>query len=392
MRLPEVAASLRSSFNAENIIVRPRSVHGFERLCWATTNTVPFRVTRLSCASLVFSRRVCCLGRSVLVRRGQRHDIRKTLRDGLCIETKMQGRSPSSGFYRALTCGAALLLCAASAQAEGTPIPHGTLELIARNQWIAAGQTLDLGLRFQLEKGWHIYWVNPGDSGEPPHVEWQLPAGLTAGAMEWPTPRRLETASIVDYGYEDTVLLIVPLHAAASLAAQQPARLGAEVKLLVCSHEMCIPGKAELSLTLPVKTQPAAPDAGTVDLFTAARKAMPRPAPGNWRFRLADANDSFVLSVNLGHQITGHRVTQAIFFPLAESQIENAAPQELLPVATGFRLTLRKSDRLLKPIERLKGLLVLSADRSYWIDVPLGKPGAARSKAATVLESTQYNP
>jgi len=43
MRLPEVAASLRSSFNAENIIVRPRSVHGFERLCWATTNTVPFR-------------------------------------------------------------------------------------------------------------------------------------------------------------------------------------------------------------------------------------------------------------------------------------------------------------------------------------------------------------
>ena len=377
-------------------------MHGFERLCWATTNTVPFRVTRLSCASLVFSRRVCCLGRSVLVRRGQRHDIRKTLLVGLCIETKMQGRNPSSGFYRALTCGAALLLCAASAQAEGTPIPHGTLELIARNQWIAAGQTLDLGLRFQLEKGWHIYWVNPGDSGEPPRVEWQLPAGLTAGAMEWPTPRRLETASIVDYGYEDRVLLIVPLHAAASLAAQQPVRLGAEVKLLVCSHEMCIPGKAELSLTLPIKSQPPATDARNHDardhdvrnddLFTAARRSLPRPAPGNWRFSLADANDSFVLSANLGHQITGHRITQAIFFPLAESQIENAAPQKLLPVATGFRLTLRKSDRLLQPIERLKGVLVLSADGSYWIDVPLSKPGAARSKAATVLESTQYNP
>jgi len=289
-----------------------------------------------------------------------------------------------------------LLLCAASAQAEGTPIPHGTLELIARNQWIAAGQSLDLGLHFQLEKGWHIYWVNPGDSGEPPRVEWQLPVGLTAGSMEWPTPRRLETSSIVDYGYEDAVLLIVPLHAEASLA-QQPARLGAGVRLLVCSHEMCIPGKAQLSLTLPVKPQPPAPnartidartrDARTVDLFTATRKSLPRPAPGNWRFRVADANDSFVLSANLGH-----RITQAIFFPLAESQIENAAPQKLLPVAAGFRLTLRKSDQLLKPIERLKGVLVLSADRSYLIDVPLGKPGAARSKAATVLESNRCNP
>jgi thiol:disulfide interchange protein DsbD len=292
----------------------------------------------------------------------------------------------------------------ASAHAEGTPIPHGTLELIARNQWIAAGHTLDLGLRFQLEKGWHIYWINPGDSGGPPRVEWQLPAGLAAGSIEWPAPRRLETGSIVDYGYEDRVLLIVPLHAAASLAAQQPVRLGAEVKLLVCSREMCIPGKAELSLTLPIKSQPPAADAQNLDarnhdarnhdarnhdarndeLFTATRRALPHPAPGNWRFSVADANDSFVLSANLGH-----RITQAVFFPLAESQIENAAPQKLLSVATGFRLTLRKSDRLLKPIARLKGVLVLSAEGSYLMDVPLSKPGAARSKAATVLESTQ---
>jgi len=320
--------------------------------------------------------RLCRLWRSVLVRRSQRHHIRKTLREGFRIETKMPGRSPSSAFYRALTCGAALLLGAASALAEGTPIPHGTLELIARNQWIAAGHTLDLGLRFQLETGWHIYWVNPGDSGEPPRVEWQLPPGLTAGAMEWPTPRRLETASIVDYGYEDTVLLIVPLHAAASLAAQPPVRLGAQVRLLVCSHEMCIPGKAELALTLPVKSQAPAPDALTADLFAATRKSLPRPAAGNWRFSVADANDSFELTAKVGHQIT-----QVVFFPLAESQIENAAPQKLLAEKAEFRLTLRKSDRLLKPIERLKGVLVLSGDQAFLIDVPISKAGAVRNNS-----------
>ncbi len=288
----------------------------------------------------------------------------------------MQRRSPSSWLYRALTFGPALLLCAANAHAEATPITHGSLELIARNQWIAAGHTLDLGLRFQLEKGWHIYWVNPGDSGEPPRVEWQLPAGLTAGAIEWPAPRRLDTGSIVDYGYEDRVLLIVPLQAAPTLAAQQPVRLGAQVKLLVCSHEMCIPGKAELSLTLPIKSQPPAPDTLTAELFAATSKSLPRPAPGNWKFSVTDANDSFVLTANVGHQ-----VTQAVFFPLAESQIENAAPQKLVTEKADFRLTLRKSDQLLKPIDRLKGVLVLSGDQAFLVDVPISKAGAVRSNS-----------
>ncbi len=278
------------------------------------------------------------------------------------------------------------MLCAASVRAEAVPIPHGTLELIAQNQWIVAGQTLDLGLHFQLEKGWHIYWINPGDSGEPPRVEWQLPAGLTAGSIEWPTPQRLGTPTIVDYGYEDSVLLIAPMHAEASLAAQQPVTVGAKMRLLVCSHEMCVPGKADISLTLPIKLQPSAPDSHTADLFAAARKSLPRPPPVNWRFSLADATDSFVLSANLGRQIT-----QAIVFPLAESQIENAAPQNLQPVATGFQLTLRKSAQLVKPIERLKGVLVLSGAQGYLIDVPLSKPRAAEGKTATKLESTHYN-
>jgi thiol:disulfide interchange protein DsbD len=303
--------------------------------------------------------------------------------DGSGIKRNMRDWDRSSAVSWALRFGIVLLLCAEIAWAEGTPIPHGTLELIAENQSIAAGHSFYLGLHFQLEQGWHIYWVNPGDSGEPPRVEWQLPAGLSAGATEWPAPRRLETSSIVDFGYEDAVTLMVPMHAEASLAAQQPVRLVAQVKVLVC-REMCIPGKAQVSLTLPVKSQSPAPDsrtqdARTMDLFTATRKSLPRPAPGNWTFRVADTKDSFVLTANLGHQITGHPITQAIFFPLAESQIDNAAPQKFLAVAAGFQLTLRKSNQLLKPIERLKGVLVFSTDRAYVIDAPVSKPGAAKS-------------
>ena len=267
------------------------------------------------------------------------------------------------------------LLCAAGAQATGSPIPHGTLELVAENQWIAIGRPFYLGLHFQLEKGWHIYWVNPGDSGEPPRVTWQMPPGLSPGAIEWPAPQRLGTSSIVDFGYEDAVTLIVPVHAEINLAAQPLAQLGAEIRVLVC-REICVPGRTQLSLTLPIKSQPPAPDLRTQDLFAAARKEMPRPAPQNCKFSIDDAKDSFVLSANFGSQIT-----QATFFPFAELQIDNSAPQTLQPLATGFRLTVRKSDRLLKPIERLKGVLVLPGNHAYLIDAAVSGRRAQKNKS-----------
>lgn len=295
----------------------------------------------------------------------------------------MRRQNPKADHLRVLILGVALLLCAASAQAAATPIPHGTLEFIAENQWIAPGHTLNLGLHFRLEKGWHVYWVNPGDSGEPPRLTWHLPPGITVGPMEWPTPRRLGTSTIADFGYEDAVTLIVPIHAAATLPAKQPAQLTADVRVLVC-REMCIPGKAQISLTLPIKSQPPPTDTRTSDLFAAARKLLPRPAPGNWQFSLTDTKDSFVLSANIGRQIT-----QAGFFPVAESQIDNAAQQKLAPKPAGFQLTLRKSDQLLKPIERLKGVLVLSGDQSFSIDVPFAKNNAAKNAEDVEIQLAQ---
>jgi thiol:disulfide interchange protein DsbD len=273
-------------------------------------------------------------------------------------------------------CALALLLRATTTHAASTPVTHGTLELIAENQWIEPGHEVYLGLHFQLENGWHIYWVNPGDSGEPPRVDWQLPSGLTVGATEWPTPHRLESPSIVDFGYESVVTLIMPMHVDRSLAAGQPIRVGAAMKLLVCSHEMCIPGKAQLSLALPVKSQPPPLDPRTADLFVAARKSLPLATPKSWKLSVADTKDSFVITAKVGHQ-TRH----AVFFPLSESQIANAAPQNFVPLPGGFRLTLRKSDQLLKPIQRLQGVLAFSADRAYLIDLPVGKSGAASNSS-----------
>jgi thiol:disulfide interchange protein DsbD len=169
----------------------------------------------------------------------------------------------------------------------------------------------------------------------------------------------------VDFGYDDAVTLLVPIRVSSKLPTNQVVKLGADLKVLVC-REICIPGKAQLSLSLPIKSTPPEVDARSSDIFTAARKSLPRKAPRDWEFIVSDQKDTFVLTAKVGRQ-----TTRAIFFPLEESQIDNSATQKVVPVAAGFQLTLHKSEQLLKPIKRLKGVLELSANQATIIDVPI---------------------
>src|SRR5262252_5456593 len=65
------------------------------------------------------------------------------------------------------------------------------LELVSEQDAFVPGEELLLGVRFILQDGWHTYWTNPGDSGEAPRIQWRLPAGFEASAMQWPYPERL---------------------------------------------------------------------------------------------------------------------------------------------------------------------------------------------------------
>jgi len=248
------------------------------------------------------------------------------------------------------------MLCLAAraiADERGVAIPHGTVELLSEQESIQPGHAIHLGLHFRLEKGWHVYWINPGDSGEPPQLEWHLPAGLRAGAIEWPAPSRLPIPPLMDYGYEGEVLLPASIKNTSGLAAGEEVALTAGMKAIVC-RDVCIPAKANLSLSLPVRAEQPRESTATLAMFSAARKALPKAAPASWRPSARDLGDRFELRVN-----TGQSVSEAWFAPLDPLQIENAAPQKSVSTAAGVRLILKKSDQLLKPVSRLWGLLVL---------------------------------
>ncbi|MGH9711338.1 MAG: protein-disulfide reductase DsbD domain-containing protein [Candidatus Acidiferrales bacterium] len=258
----------------------------------------------------------------------------------------------------------ATIVPSAVAQSNATG-PHTAITMLADRDAIVPGERLHIGLRFQMEKGWHIYWVNPGDSGEPPKVQWQLPAGFQTGAIEWPTPKRLNAPSITDYGYEDEVLLVALVHVPANLKHGEKAALTVKVNWLVC-REICIPGKAQLTLELPVGSGSASHTSEAPELFEQARGKLPQKAPAGWKFLATAEKDDFVLTAE-----TGKAEPAATFFPLQAEQIKNDAPQVVTTFPQGVRLKLQKSDGLLKPISMLNGVLVLGSGRAYEIAAPV---------------------
>lgn len=248
------------------------------------------------------------------------------------------------------------------------------VELVSEKDAIVPHQQLRLGIRFDLEEGWHTYWVNPGDSGEPPRIEWTLPAGFQANSIQWPYPTRLSTPPFVDYGYEHQVLLPVVIGTPSGLTEGVTEKMMAHVHYLVC-RDVCIPGQKQLVLELPVEDHGAA--SRDALLFESARRQLPKPIPEGWKILATSDGDEFRLRLR-----TGEVIASPQFFPLEPEQIENAAPQKISTTTGGLDLHLKKSNHLLKPISRIQGVIVV-AGSAYLVDVPvLQSPGRSSDQGS----------
>ena len=170
----------------------------------------------------------------------------------------------------------AVALVASSASAVAVKTAHVEAELVAAKTALVPGEPITVALRLVLEKGWHTYWRNPGDSGLPTTLAWTLPPGVEAGPIEWPAPQMLPVGPLVNYGYEGVALHLVEIRPQRSLAVGSTTVLAARADWLVCK-EVCIPEGADLTLALPV-AESAPPDARWGAEIAAARAALPAAA------------------------------------------------------------------------------------------------------------------
>jgi thiol:disulfide interchange protein DsbD len=243
---------------------------------------------------------------------------------------------------------------------------HSTVELLSWQSSVAPGAEIMVGLHFVLEHGWHIYWVNPGDSGQPPVLKWLLPPGMVAGDVQWPRPERLQSSpTMVDYGYHGDVLLPVRIHIPASASRLQKAELAVDAKWLIC-REVCLSDHAELRLYLPV-TSKARDDPSSGPLFMRTEKLLPKAMPESWKTAVESMKEDFFLSIDVGE-----RISSAEFFPLDAAQIDNAARKHLQPTARGINIVLKKSDLLMKPVRTFRGVLVIPGRGVYRLQAPVG--------------------
>ena len=197
-----------------------------------------------------------------------------------------------------MLCVALAMVPAANAADPPQPVAgpvraqHLTVELLPLHDSIQPGGNDLVGLHFTLDKGWHVYWINAGDSGEPPTIKWTLPPGITAGAMQFPAPRRLPLGPLMDFGYEDEVLFPITLSAESTLKVPSTAPLSAHVNWLVC-REVCIPGKADLALPLQVAALQGPTDSTRQALFDRFHSLLPQPLPSSFKAVFGDHSQRF---------------------------------------------------------------------------------------------------
>jgi len=266
----------------------------------------------------------------------------------------------------------------AHAEADGA---HLRVELLVPGTSLGKGSKPNpAGLYFKLEPGWHIYWKNAGDSGEPPHIKWTPPEGISASALQFPPPKRLPLGPLMDFGYENEVVFPFSIQVAKS-AKTGPTDLHAKVDWLVC-REVCIPGKAELDLTKNVSDHPASlvssdPEAALIKRFATE---LPKPSPVGVKAVFQPAGSGFRLAVT-----TGQRETTAEFFPADQNVLDNPSPQKLTSMSKGLILDLKKDANLTANPGQLRGVLELSGGRAFdLVAVPgVVAGGGSASSAAT---------
>jgi thiol:disulfide interchange protein/DsbC/DsbD-like thiol-disulfide interchange protein len=210
--------------------------------------------------------------------------------------------------------------------------PNVQADLLSSRSTIAPDERFTIVLRQRIREGWHTYWRNPGDSGEPTRITWHLPAGWRAGEIQWPAPVAMRFATLMSYVYSNEVLFPIELTAPPTLRAGETVTLNAEGDWLVCS-DICIPEHATLSLLLPVGAQ-GSDDPQWAPRIAQALASLPRRlgveahiTPGN----------PAMLSIALPNATA---IRDPYFFPYDQDAIRHAATEEprVGPGGLSFRL------------------------------------------------------
>lgn len=248
--------------------------------------------------------------------------------------------------------------------------PRAVATLVTDTDAMRPGTPFRVALRLRLADGWHTYWKNPGDAGVAPDFSID---GVTASAIDWPTPRRVAEGPVMTYAYTGEVLL--PVTVTTQSGTAQTGTLKAHAQWLVCK-DICVPEEGDFTLAL--KLGPPAPSA-QAKLFAAHDAAVPRTSP--WTARISPDGTLFVQ----GPELSSATVTDAWFIPEQPNRIQDDAAQPLSVRSGGFTLALRPAKGF-EAAKDLSGVLSVRDRSGMQTDVTISAvPGPAPAPAMPPL-------
>lgn len=255
---------------------------------------------------------------------------------------------------------------AINAHADDGKSAHITARLISTSPTVPQDGQITIALDYTAAKGWHTYWVNPGDTGLAPTFHWNLPDGVTVGDVAWPAPEKLPAFGLMSYGYAGETVLSLPLHNASGLKPGDVLPIKAHVDFLVCA-DVCVPESLDVALDLKVGPLASGTDAGRI---AAAQKALPQPAPAG---RVSLNGDTVELGFTNAKDSHFTDPRGAWFFPAQPNLIAAAADQTADVGGDGFTLRVKAAGASL-PDGPLSGVLTFTDGKAYAVTLERGAP------------------
>ncbi|HEV8052359.1 MAG TPA: thioredoxin family protein, partial [Parachlamydiaceae bacterium] len=220
----------------------------------------------------------------------------------------------------------------------------------------------------KLDDKWQAYWKNPGDSGMPPVVAWNLPEGFEAGPLIWPTPTRWDLDSAIGFGYEKDLTLLVQINPPATFTESQAA-ISADIRWVVCSDTTCLPGEGQVTLSLPVNVDTPKKESAHQEIFTLVRALTPKkPHTATATSKNGLIEISFEDPTN-----EKRKISHAEYFPEHKKAIDTHTPH-LVQQPSGNSKAYAVIVKELSFQASLKGVLVMHTENgkeAYDIDIPI---------------------
>lgn len=220
-----------------------------------------------------------------------------------------------------------------------------SIRLVPGKTALKGGETLTVGIDQKIQPGWHTYWLNPGDSGTPLRVQWSGVEGLKTAPVEWPIPKKLPIGPLMNFGYEDRVMLLQDITLPEDLAPG-PQTITADIDLLVC-HEICIPEKHQASFVINGNQDPA-PEA-----IESARAKLPLDT--GWDASIDEKDGELIVQIKTDTPSAFSRLGSLELYPEEWGLIDNPSKTTAQKDSASLTLRHKRGDRALSdvPVSRL---------------------------------------